>query len=149
MQFSLHPQTKFVTFHRPEFTNFIMNGYTANESPCFEYLLGLNFNPDPKWNTYIRSVGKYAGKIIGSFTRNDLNYLPSVNFARDRSDNKRAVLSYPSWGCPIRNFQPWYSTKTFTQPFGEWYLHPTDTTFEAFCYSITISTAAALTTSIL
>ena len=46
-----------------------MDGSRLGEAPCFDKLLGLTFTPDLKWNTYIKSVAKVAGKMVGSLYR--------------------------------------------------------------------------------
>lgn len=51
---------KLVYFHHhcsgSEFSPALINGFTFNEAPCFAYLLGLEFTPDLRWNSYIQSI---------------------------------------------------------------------------------------------
>ena len=53
----------------PNFPTVHMNGSPLKEASCFDRLLGLKFTPDLRWNTYIRSVAKATGKMVGSFYR--------------------------------------------------------------------------------
>ena len=66
-------KTKLVSFHHhrsdPSLSPIHMNGTPLTEAPCFDKLLGLKFTPDLRWNCYIRSVAKSAGKMVGSFYR--------------------------------------------------------------------------------
>ena len=66
-------KTKLVTFHHkkgsPSFCPIQMDNSVLEEAPCFERFLGLKLTPDLKWNSYILSVAKEAGKMVGSFFR--------------------------------------------------------------------------------
>ena len=66
-------KTKLLSFHHhrntPNFPTVRMNGSPLKEASCFDRLLGLKFTPDLRWNTYIRSVAKATGKMVGSFYR--------------------------------------------------------------------------------
>ena len=54
---------------RPIFPSVIMDETTLQEADCLERHLGLKFTPDLKWNSYILSVAKDVGKMVGSFFR--------------------------------------------------------------------------------
>ena len=66
-------KTKLVTFHHcrsnPVLPSISMGGTPLAEAPDLDKLLGLKFIPDLRWNTYIRSSAKSAGKMVGSFYR--------------------------------------------------------------------------------
>ena len=66
-------KTKLVTFHRqhsdPSLPPIYMGDTPLPEAPCLDRLLGMMFTPDLRWNTYIQSVAKSAGKMVGSFYR--------------------------------------------------------------------------------
>lgn len=42
------------------------------EAPCLERLFGLKFSSDFKWDSYIQSIVKAAGTIIGLLSVNKL-----------------------------------------------------------------------------
>ena len=44
-----------------------MDNSALDEAPCLDKLLGLKLTPDLKWNSYILSVAKETGKMVGSF----------------------------------------------------------------------------------
>ena len=66
-------KTKLLSFHHhkgsPSFPPVQMAETTLNEAPCLDRLLGLKFTPDLKWNSYILSVAKETGMMVGSFFR--------------------------------------------------------------------------------
>ena len=66
-------KTKLLSFHHhrgtPSFPSVIMDETTLQEANCLERHLGLKFTPDLKWNSYILSVAKDVGKMVGSFFR--------------------------------------------------------------------------------
>ena len=66
-------KTKLLSFHHhrgtPSFPSVIMDETTLQEAKCLERHLGLKFTPDLKWNSYILSVAKDVGKMVGSFFR--------------------------------------------------------------------------------
>lgn len=57
----------------------MINGCILNKAPCLEHLLELRFTLDLKWNAYILSITKNAGKMSGSlfFSRKYLS-LPAM-----------------------------------------------------------------------
>lgn len=64
-------------------------------SPCLERLLRL------KWSSYIRSIAKYTGKMIGS-----RNYLtPLEMFSLKVSNRTKHWRITTIWSCPILNLQ--------------------------------------------
>ena len=75
-------KTKLVSFNHqrnaPDFPLIHMDGSSLSEAPCFDRLLGLEFTPDLRWNTYIRSVAKATGKMVGSFYRSRKYLTPSA-----------------------------------------------------------------------
>lgn len=62
------------------------------EEHCFEPLLGLNLNPEPKRNSYIRPIDKDAGKIAGSLDHSS-KYLTPLPLYSDRSILKLSIVS--------------------------------------------------------
>ena len=66
-------KTKLRSFHHhrgsPSFPSVIMDETTLQEANCIERHLSLKFTPDLKWNSYILSVAKDVGKMVGSFFR--------------------------------------------------------------------------------
>ena len=66
-------KTKLLSLHHqrsdPHLASIEMNGCLLGEAQCFDKLLGLTITPDLKWNTYIKSIAKAAGKMVVSFYR--------------------------------------------------------------------------------
>ena len=64
-------KTKLITFNHKRgghpFHTVYMDNSALDEAPCLDKLLGLKLTPDLKWNSYILSVGKETGKMVGSF----------------------------------------------------------------------------------
>ena len=75
-------KTKLVTFHHKrgivQFNPVQMDQVVLENSPCLERLLGLKLTPDLKWNSYILSVAKEAGRMVGSFYRSKKFLTPAA-----------------------------------------------------------------------
>ena len=75
-------KTKLVTFHHkkgnPTFHPVQMDNSILEEASCLERLLGLKLTSDLKWNSYILSVAKEAGKMVGSFFRSKKYLTPAA-----------------------------------------------------------------------
>lgn len=53
-----------ITDETLKFFQFQWMGFTFNENPCFQRLLGLMLTPDFKWTLYIQSFVKNTGKMV-------------------------------------------------------------------------------------
>lgn len=63
-------KTKLVAFHLRrtdhEVLSISLNGCPLGDAPSLERILDLNLTLDLKWNSFIRSIKKNSGKMIGS-----------------------------------------------------------------------------------
>lgn len=94
----------------------MVNGFNLKKVPCLEHQLVIKFSPDHKWNSYMQSVAKDTGKIVGSFYHSR-KYLtpPIIPLTRIRFDQNWImsdipVLLLPSSHLPvIAEFKRFYA----------------------------------------
>lgn len=77
----------------PEFTRVMKNSFTVNVSACLESQYVLKFNPELKWNTYIRSIAKGVVIIAVSFIVAEKKRFLAVSFISDIKGNVYIAIS--------------------------------------------------------
>lgn len=128
-------------------------------SPCLGRLFGLKLSRgllfEAQWHAYIRSICKYAGKVVDSFTAPASIWFPMLYsiFTRAISDQNQCIttISVLELISPILPVLTEF--KSVQAPLGVIYYFPPTSPFlqtNIIClyYSITISMACILTRSI-